>query len=146
MLLFFDIANEPISLTPDLPMSGLGKFFPIGYLATTLIETPIVTAGLPRAFSLKQRIFSGIWLTACTYPIVVLFLPALMQGMGRSVYLFVAEIFAPAAECILFWLAFRGKPLSSARWMWSFAVIAAANVASFAIGELLSVVGWFGLF
>jgi hypothetical protein len=89
----------------------------------------------------------GIWLTACTYPIVVLVLPAIFFGMPRWQYLAVAETFAPVAECLIFWMAFRSKGLlNSAGWLRSFVVIVIANLASFGVGEILNYTGWFGLF
>ncbi len=85
-----------------------------------------------------------MWLTACTYPIVVLVLPPLFES--RAAYLIVAETFAPVAECILFWLAFGGPEDAGKLAMWrDFAVIVIANLASFAAGEVLNAYGWFGL-
>ena len=110
----------------------LWRFLPIGYLFTIAIETPILLFGLSRHHSIKRRLLSGAWLTACTYPIVVLVLPLLFVNQSRAVYLSVAETFAPVAECLLFWLAF-GK---EARWR-DFGVIVVANLASFLIGALI---------
>ena len=93
-------------MTPD-PVE-LWKFLPIGYGMTILLETPILLVGLSRRHSIRQRLLAGIWLTACTYPIVVLVLPIMIEArFGRVVYLAVAETFAPVAECLLFWLAFK---------------------------------------
>ena len=110
----------------------LWRFLPIGYLLTIAIETPILFFGLSPHHSKPRRIAAGIWLTACTYPIVVLVLPLLLVNQSRGVFLLVAEVFAPVAECLLFWLAF-GK---EARWR-DFLVIVIANVASFLVGELI---------
>ena len=110
----------------------LWRFLPFGYLLTIAIETPILFFGLSAHHSKRRRIFAGLWLTACTYPIVVLVLPLLLMHQSRAVFLAVAEVFAPVAECLLFWLAF-GKQ-SRRR---DFVVIVAANVASFVIGEVL---------
>ena len=104
----------------------LWRFLPIGYLFTIAIETPILLFGLSRHHSIKRRLLSGIWLTACTYPIVVLVLPLLFVNQSRAVFLLVAETFAPVAECLLFWSAF-GK---ETKWR-DFAVIVLANLASF---------------
>lgn len=109
----------------------LWRFLPLGYLFTIAIETPILLLGLSRHHSIKRRLLSGIWLTACTYPIVVLVLPLLFVNQSRAVFLLVAEVFAPVAECLLFWLAF-GK---ESRWR-DFGVIVGANLASFLMGEL----------
>jgi hypothetical protein len=110
----------------------LWRFLPIGYLFTIAIETPILLLGLSRHHSIKRRLLSGIWLTACTYPIVVLVLPLLLADYSRTFYLLIAETFAPLAECLLFWLAF-GK---ESRWR-DFGVIVVANLASFLIGTLV---------
>jgi hypothetical protein len=110
----------------------LWRFLPLGYLLTIAIETPILFVGLSRHHSKQRRIAAGLWLTACTYPIVVLVLPLLFVNSSRAVYLGVAEIFAPVAECLLFWLAF-GK---EATWR-DFGVIVAANLASFVVGEVV---------
>jgi len=125
--------------------SDLWRFLPLGYLVTILIETPILVVGLSRRHPLKRKILAGVWLTACTYPIVVLVLPLLFES--RFNYLVVAETFAPVAECILFWLAFGENRDTRNRSMWrDFAAIVVANLASFTAGEVLNFVRWFGLF
>src|SRR5688572_27943121 len=124
----------------------LWHFLLLGYPLTVLIETPILLVGLSKRHSLKRRLIAGVWLTACTYPIVVLVLPLLLANSSRALYLVIAETFAPVAECILFWLAYGkseelGKPS-----MWrDFAAIVVANLASFLAGEVLNAYGWFGL-
>ena len=126
-------------------MSHLWRFLPLGYLLTILIETPILIAGLSGRHSLRRKLLAGVWLTACTYPIVVLVLPALLSGWSRANYLLVAETFAPVAECLLFWLAF-GRGEDAPGWPWrDFVAIVIANVASFLVGEVLNAYGWFGL-
>jgi hypothetical protein len=110
----------------------LWRFLPIGYLFTIAIETPILLLGLSRHHPIKRRFLSGIWLTACTYPIVVLVMPLFLLSYSRTLYLVIAETFAPVAECLLFWLAF-GK---ESRWR-DFAVIVVANLASFLLGTLI---------
>ena len=110
----------------------LWQFLPVGYLLTIAIETPILFIGLSSHHSKRRRILAGLWLTACTYPIVTLVLPLLLVEHSRAFYLLIAEVFAPVAECLLFWLAF-GK---EAKWR-DFAVIVIANVASFLIGEVV---------
>ena len=110
----------------------LWQFLPVGYLLTIAIETPILFIGLSPHHSKLRRILAGLWLTACTYPIVTLVLPLLLVEHSRAFYLLIAEVFAPVAECLLFWLAF-GK---EAKWR-DFAVIVVANVASFLVGELI---------
>lgn len=133
--------------TQNLPLGDLWYFLPFGYLLTILIETPILLIGLSRKVTFKQRLWCGVWLTACTYPIVILVLPAIFFGSSRPLYLTVAETFAPIAECALFWLAFRGKAeLEPGDWIRSLAAIVVANLASFGMGEIMNSVRWFGVF
>jgi hypothetical protein len=110
----------------------LWHFLPIGYLLTIAIETPILFLGLSPHHSKRRRILAGLWLTACTYPIVTLVLPLWLIDHSRAFFLLIAETFAPVAECVLFRLAF-GK---EARWR-DFGVIVIANLASFLIGEVV---------
>lgn len=110
----------------------LWRFLPIGYLFTIAIETPILFVGLSAQHSKRRRILAGIWLTACTYPIVILVLPLLLMVRSETLYLVVAETFAPVMECLLFWLAFS----RDTRWR-DFVAIVIANLASFLIGEVV---------
>jgi len=127
--------------------SDLWRFLLIGYPFTILIETPVLLLGLSKRHSIKRRIFAGVWLTACTYPIVVLVMPLMFANVSRTIYLAVAETFAPVAECILFWLAYGAAEELGKRSMWQdFATIVIANLASFLGGEVLNAYGWFGLF
>lgn len=115
----------------------LWRFLPLGYLFTIAIETPILFFGLSRHHSKQRRIVAGVWLTACTYPIVTLVLPLLLENYSRAAFLTVAEIFAPVAECVLFWLAFGSAAEFGKRSMWrDFAAIVIANLASFVAGEI----------
>lgn len=119
----------------------LWRFLPFGFLLTVLVESPFLWFLLPK-LNFGQRLWNGIWLTACTYPIVVLVLPSLLVGCSRGFYLLIAETFAPIAECCVFWLAMNGAYEFSRRdWTISFATIIAANLASFAVGEFLWVSG-----
>ena len=130
------------SLSMQNPTVGnLWQFLPQGYVLTILIESPFLWMLLPKLL-FSQRLWFGLWLTACTYPIVVLVLPTVMDGFSRGAYLLVAETFAPLAECCLFWLTVRGKHDFTRRdWIVSFTTITIANLASFAIGEVLWVTG-----
>lgn len=136
--------------TQNVASNYLWAFLPIGYLVTILIETPILLLGLSPKLTIRQKLLCGIWLTACTYPIVVLVLPTLMIehfAMSRAAYLVVAETFAPAGECLFFWLAFRGRGLlEKGDWVRCFIAITIANLTSFLLGEALNYFGWFGLF
>ena len=115
-----------------------------GYLVTVLVETAVLLPGLSRRHRPRDRLFAGVWLTACTYPVVWLVLPPLFAD--RWAYLLVAETFAPAAECVLFWLAFvRGRPADRPATLRDMAAVTAANLCSFGVGEALIAVGVFGL-
>ena len=115
----------------------LWRFLPLGYLFTVAIETPILFFALSPRHPKRHRILAGLWLTACTYPIVTLVLPLLMENYSRAMFLVVAETFAPVAECILFWLAFGSAAEVGKRSMWrDFGAIVLANLASFLLGEL----------
>ena len=124
----------------------LWHFLPIGYLVTVLIETPVLLIGLSPRHTFKRRLFAGVWLNACSYPIVVLVMPLALANVSRATYLIVAETFAPVAECALFWLAFGRAEEAGKASMWrDFITIVVANLASFAGGEILSAYGWLGL-
>ncbi|OWK36763.1 hypothetical protein [Fimbriiglobus ruber] len=112
-----------------------------GYLMTITVETAVLWVGLSRRHPPSVRLAAGVWLTACTYPVVWIVLPPLFAS--RWQYLLVAETFAPVAECALFWLAFvRGAPPRPAATVRDMAAVAGANLASFAFGELLAAAGW----
>jgi hypothetical protein len=116
----------------------LWRFLPLGYLLTIAIETPILFVALSRRHSNRHRLMAGLWLTACTYPIVTLVLPLLLENYSRAVFLLVAETFAPVAECILFWLAFGNATEFGKGSMWrDFGAIILANLASFLAGEII---------
>jgi len=145
MFLFDDV--DIVRTTQSLPLSELWKFLPIGYVFTILIETPVLLVGLSPKVSFKQKLWCGVWLTACTYPIVILVMPAIFFGQSRALYLLVAETFAPVGECFLFWLAFRNKGLlEPGDWVRCLVAIIIANLASFCFGEVMNYYGWFGLF
>ena len=145
IMYFFDSVG--LTQTQNLPVGDLWLFLPLGYLLTILIETPILVFGLSGRLSLRQKLLCGVWLTACTYPIVVLVLPTIFYGFARWRYLAVAETFAPVTECLIFWISFRGKQLlGGSDWLRCYAAIIVANLASFGFGELLNYSGWLGLF
>jgi hypothetical protein len=108
-------------------------FLVVGYFFTIAIETPVLCVGLSPQHPMSRRLLAGIWLTACTYPLVVLVVPQLFSPTTeRIAYLAVAESIAHFGECLLFWLAFR--PLQN---FWrDMATVFLANLASFGIGEL----------
>ncbi|MBC7795533.1 MAG: hypothetical protein H7Z37_01525 [Pyrinomonadaceae bacterium] len=126
---------------------SLWLFLPFGYLLTILIETPVLVVGLSRKISLRQKLFCGAWLTACTYPIVVLVLPTLLAEFSRGFYLIIAETFAPVAECLLFWMIYGENFRDDKRGLLrSLLAITLANLLSFAVGEIIGASGFYQLF
>ena len=116
--------------------SAAWAFLPWGYLLTVLIETPVLLIGLSPRFTLRDCLIAGLWLTACTYPIVVLVLPPLLwQPFGRTWYLIVAETFAPVAECLLLRAAYGPAPDKKSA-LRDYAAVIIANLLSFGLGEL----------
>ena len=144
--------------------SEMWGFIGWGYLLTITLETPVLLAALARRHPVSRRLIAGLWLTACSYPIVVIVLPILMAGQSRMTYLTVAEIFAPLSECLIFFFAFppdpeRDRPLRAwpagagvtpikerdprAGTYWQDgAAIVAANLLSFLFGEFARAAGW----
>lgn len=129
-------------MNPYEPES-LWEFLPWGYLLTIALETPVLWFGLSAGHSPARRLFAGVWLTACTYPIVVLVMPlVIVPAWGYLAYLGIAETFAPAAECLLFWLTFRPSPPDAAEnnppsatpQLRDYLAIITANLVSFLIG------------
>jgi hypothetical protein len=130
-------------------LQSLWLFLPVGYLFTVLVETPVLVVGLSPRHPLGHRLFAGLWLSACTYPIVVLVLPLYLDPAAhRAAYLAAAETFAPVAECALFWAAFgRRQDWLRPAMFRDLAVVVLANLASFGAGELLwrfGTRGWWG--
>lgn len=105
------------------------------FLLTVAVETAVLLAGLSRRHPMKVKLFAGVWLTACTYPVVWLVLPDLFEERWK--YLLAAETFAPVAECGLFSYGFlRGLPFDRA-FLRDMTAIVVANLASFGVGELI---------
>jgi hypothetical protein len=126
--------------------ADLWAFLPLGFVLSVALETPVLLVGLSPRHPLARRLFCGVWLTACTYPIVVLVLPLTVRSTwGEAPYLIVAETFAPLAECLLFWLAYDTPPAAGAaysplprgQWLRDMAAIVAANLTSFGVGWVL---------
>ena len=86
---------------------------------------------------------AGLWLTACTYPLVVLVLPYLVwKPYGRPMYIGVAETFAVVTECLLFWLVFRPdsqkvEPHLGRSVLRDLTAIVVANLCSFFVGTIV---------
>ena len=94
---------------------------------------------------MRIRLFAGIWLTACTYPIVAVVLPSVIDVVNdRLRYLIVAESIAHFGECLLFYLAFgRAEPRTRRALVQDMVAVFTANWASFTLGEVANVMGWF---
>jgi len=109
-----------------------------GYLGSILIETPVLLLLLSPAHSWRRRLFAGVWLTACTYPVLGLVFPALVDPESqRKLYLLCGETWVAVTECFLFWLAFdQGRGYRHAYVIRDIAVVALANLTSFGLGEL----------
>jgi hypothetical protein len=116
----------------------------VGYLLSVSIETPVLLVGLSARHPWRWRVFAGFWLTACTYPVVILVLPHWIDiDTQRPLYLLVAETFAPVAECALFWAAFGTREETGRPSMWrDLAAVTLANLASFGVGELIRPLIW----
>ncbi len=114
-------------------------FLGVGYLFTISIETPILCVGLSPQHPMSRRLLAGVWLTACTYPLVVLVIPQFFPlDENYPLYLLVAESVAHFGECLLFYIAFR--PLD--RFWRDMAAVFCANFASFVLGLL----AWYALY
>jgi len=122
------VKNE---LRMNLP--ELFLFLVLGYIATVAIEVPVLIAGLTRRHNLRTRFTCGLLLTAFTYPIVVLVLPAtVLPYWGQTIYLAIAESYAPLAEVLFFRFMTNQKlPAALDR---DAVVIMCANLLSFALG------------
>jgi hypothetical protein len=108
----------------------------VGFAVTVAVETAVLLALLSRRHPVRVRLFVGVWLTACTYPVVWLVLPQMLSE--RWLYVLAAETFAPAAECLLFWLAFaRRLPPDRRATARDLLAITLANLCSFGLGEVL---------
>lgn len=123
-----------------MEIPALWRFFLFGLGFSIAIETLVLLVGLSPRHSLGRRLFAGVWLTSCTYPIVALVMPMLFDlSTHYALYLWVAETFAPVAECALFWVAFgtQKEPGWKRMLAWDFAAIIVANLVSFGSGLLL---------
>lgn len=115
---------------------SLWQFLALGYAVTVMVELPILYIGLSAQHSQSQRIQAGFLLTAFTYPVVVLVLPAaftLWNNQSRIAYLIVAETYAPVAEVLFFRFLTNQRLLAGPDR--DMLVIAAANLCSFLLGE-----------
>lgn len=124
----------------------LWQLLPWGYLLTIVLETPVLLLCLSPRHAWQRRLIAGIWLTACTYPIVAILLPlTVWPAWGHTVYLVIAETFAPVAECAIFFAAFPAEQNAQGETqivLWKSHVrdcvaIVVANLVSFIAGGYL---------
>lgn len=116
-----------------------------GYGISVAVETPVLFAGLQRRYSFQQKLAAGFVLTACTYPFVCFIFPILFAPNSplSSWYIAVSEVFAPVAECAIFWMWLGRRESFKSRGTWQdLATIVVANLASFMLGELLKHLGF----
>jgi hypothetical protein len=108
------------------------------YLITIAIEAPILWVALAPVHRWPSRLFAGVWLTACTYPLLGLVLPlALDPHTQRGWYALVGETLVPLAECLLFWVAFiQHRQLPRRVVVRDMAAIVLANLVSYGLPEL----------
>ena len=108
------------------------------YLLTITLETPVLFFGLSPRHAWQRRLFCGVWLTACTYPIVwILFPLTAWQWWGYTAYIVIAEVFAPVAECLIFLAAYADKTTTWREIIRDCAAIVAANLLSYIGGGYL---------
>jgi hypothetical protein len=120
-------------------------WLPIGYLFSILIETPVLLLGLSPRHPIRDRLVAGVWLTACTYPVLVLVLPMWINPYEYGIlYITVGEVFVHVTECILFWLAFgkREEWLRPSMYR-DLGAVLLANQASFLAGLAATNYGFF---
>ena len=110
---------------------------PWAYLFTIAIESAVLWFALSRQHPAGRRLFAGVWLTACTFPVLWIALPAVMYPQSpRWLLVLVGEAFVFAAECVLFWFAFDRGRSSRRDTLRDILAVVLANLASFLLGEL----------
>lgn len=115
-----------------------------GYILTISLETPVLFLGLRSRYSVKERLFAGAFLTACSYPFVAVFFPMIWNPyQNYNTYILVSEVFAPVSECAVFaWLFQRQKKLQKRDRIFDYVVITVANLVSYVTGEVLKSMGF----
>ncbi len=121
--------------------ADLWRFLIPGYFFSIAIETPVLLIGLSRPHSFKRRLVAGFWLTACSYPIVVVAMP-LVIGFNSPYYIPIAETFAALGEAALFALAFHTPEIKRADRIRDWIAVIAANLCSYLIGTVFTSHGW----
>ncbi len=132
------IADPTDKIGREMASWGFWLTVGAGFSLSVVIETPVLMLGLSNRHTWRTRLFAGIWLTACTYPIVAVGLPSVMDvAHSRFWYTLTAETFAPLAECLLFCLVFARGGASRGQIRRDCTAIVVANLASFGLGLLL---------
>jgi len=119
---------DSISMSPN----ELWRFFPLGYLFSILIETPI----LPSVCRRGNRSGAECSPESGSRPhlsIVVLVMPLAFPSASRTVYLIIAELLR-GAECALFWLATASGTICKARCGATFGAIVYRHTSRHLIG------------
>ena len=110
-------------------------FLLVAGIITIVIEGTVLWFGLGRRYSAGEKLFFAVWLTATTYPVVVLVLPSFMSTtQPSSSYLLAAESFAIVTEGTLFTIG--SAYLEKSVYFKELGVIVIANLISFGCGEL----------
>lgn len=133
-----DMVPNPLLLPFELVAALVVDEVVVGaWAATIAIEAAVLAVLLSARHGRWVRLFAGIWLSACTLPVVWFVLPELLpRGTPAAIRLVAAETFAPLAECGLFWWAcIRPLPADSRATVRDCVAIVVANLASFAAGE-----------
>lgn len=107
-----------------------------GYTLGVLVETPVLLLALSPPHSWRRRVFAGLWLTACTYPLLLVVLPVFIDPRTAwRTYILVGEVGVTAIESVLFYLAFNQGAGHPHRWIArDVAAVVLANVASYLAG------------
>src|SRR6202011_322507 len=85
-----DRARAGGSPVPGLAAMTQWTFLLVGYVLSVLVECPVLLVGLSPRHSLTVKLFASFWLTACTYPIVILSMPVIFPDH----HVLASEIFA----------------------------------------------------
>ncbi|MBI5831749.1 MAG: hypothetical protein HZB16_05465 [Armatimonadetes bacterium] len=108
-----------------------------GYALGVVVETPVLLATLSPAHGWRRRCAAGLWLTACTYPLLVMVLPVFIDpDTAWTRYVVVGEVAVAVTESALFYLAFNRGTQRPRRWLVQDVVaVVLANLASYLVGR-----------
>jgi hypothetical protein len=120
-----------------IPEITTGRYL-VALALTLAIEAPIVAATLKRWYRvpIARGLIVGMVASLLTHPVVWFVLPSwLAPGIGHLGYLIVAEAYAWLVEAVIYWLITRRDVVGV------LLLSLLANLASFATGGLLQLVG-----